>query len=355
MKLLLLSGAVGAAARIVPHLPAGAEVEVRTAGAADPTPVAGLDVALACDAEGRSMLGALPAEVARVAFVAAYGAGEEGQDDRAEVDLWAVGHEAVARGLRARGVDEGCIAVTGIPVPAGFGAPADRASARAAAGLPDDELVAVVRTEIAADDLGPLLVQLTLLDRRPWILFDVGEDADAAARLRAEVPRSGLRAKMFAAGADAGRFSALGDLVVGPPDPFDVARAFACGAASVVLGRPARGALDAVVESGAARVSLAVSRLAADIDLLRAPERLEAARAAARAAAAPQAAPRLAEVLARAAADRTALASRRRRQGLPVGLEDLSGPDAALPPPPRRPEPDLDEELAALRRKIGKA
>lgn len=351
MRILLLSGAAGAAARVVPFLPAGAEVVVRTALSPEEGPVPA-EVALACDPDGRAMLSTLPAEVARVAFVAAYGPGDDGAEGSSDVDLWAVGHEAAARALGARGVAPESVVVTGLPVPEGFADPADRAAARQAVGLGAGDFVLVVRTEVAADDLGPLLVQLTLLERRPWILFDVADDVAAAARLRAEVPRLALSARMFAAGPDAGRFTALADVVLGPADPFDVARTFACGAAAVVLGRPARGTLDAVVDAGAVKVVLAVGRLAADLDLLRAPERLEAARAAARAAAVPDAAKRLADLLTRAAAERATLATRRRRRGLPVGLEDLTGPEPAAP---KRPEPDLDAEIAALRKKIGKS
>jgi hypothetical protein len=252
-----------------------------------------------------------------------------------------------------RGVPRERIAVTGVPIPLGLVPSGDRAAARTEAGLSADAAVVVVRTEVAADDLGPLLVQLTLLEGRPWILFDVGEDVAAAERLRAEVPRLGIAAKMFAAGPDEARFHALADVIVGPADPFAVARTFAVGAAAVVLGRPARGALDAVVDAGAVRVVLAVGRLAADVDLLRAPERLQAARAAARGAAVPDAATRLADVLARARTERGSFATQRRRKGLPAGLEDLSGP-AAAPPRPRPTEKDIDDELAALRKKIGK-
>lgn len=355
MKLLVLAGTPGAAARVVDLLPPGNDVEVRTtASPPSPEPGAGTaDVALACDDEGRAMATLLPADVPRVALVAAYG-DAAGDDAHAEIDLWAVGHESVARALEARGVPKDRIAVTGVPVPLGLVPSGDRAAARTEAGLSADAAVVVVRTEVAPDDLGPLLVQLTLLEGRPWILFDVGEDVAAAERLRAEAPRMGIAAKMFAAGPEQARFLALADVIVGPADPFDVARTFAVGAAAVVIGRPTRGALDAVVDAGAVRVVLALGRLAADVDLLRAPQRLEAARAAARAAAVPDAQTRLADVLTRATTERGAFAAQRRRRGLPVGLEDLSGPAPSSPAPPRRTEKDIEDELAALRKKIGK-
>ena len=353
MRLLLLAGSPAAAARILPFCPDGAEIVVRSDPYAEPLAGAPPDVAVGCDAAGRTMLAQVSEATARVGLIASYGLEPGSAGDVASVDLWAVGHPAVADVLRADDVAADAIEVTGIPIPPGFAAAPDRAAARVAAGLPADDAVLLVRTDAAPDEIGALLVQLALLDGRPLLLFDVGDDEAATARLRAEVPHRGLRAKMFAAGPDAGSFAARADLAVVPPDPFAIARAAACESASLVLGQPRRGTLDAAIDCGAARVCTSLSRLAADIDVLRT-SGLASTRRAAASIAIGDAAARFRALVARAASERAALSARRRRRGLPVGLEDLSGPEPA-PAPARPPAPDIDDELEALRKRIGKS
>jgi len=344
VRFALVAATPGPLLDVASLLPAGAEV----VHGSDPseTPPA-VDVVVAADEVARTALARAPGGAARIALVLEYGL-DGAPGGEAEVDRWAAGHQAAAEAIAKAGVPTDLIEVTGIPVPPGFEPHPDLRAARRTAGLDDDAHVVLVQAA-ALEALDALLVQLALLAPPPTLLFDVGDDALLAETLRALVPRTSLHAKMFCAGPDAGRFTALADVVIGPPSAAAAARAFSVGAAFVAVGRAPRGALDAALADGAARLTPSVGRLAADVDLLRHADRLAVARAAAASLVVRDASERLRSLFEQTFSERDALVARRRRRGLPVGLEDL----AVAPPTPRRPPPpSIDAELEALRKRL---
>ncbi len=90
---------------------------------------------------------------------------------------------------------------------------------------------------MGAEVTGQLALQLSLLDANEQImfLFDAGNDVDAAAVLRRQVPTLGLRAKLFGVTADAALLWRAADVIVARPRPEVVARALLVGGKLVAL------------------------------------------------------------------------------------------------------------------------
>lgn len=296
-----------------------------------------------------------------VAVLPMLDAGADDWDLDAEVVL--VAHRAAVDAVVARGVERDRIRVVGPIAPAGWAPHPDRAALRTELGLPADVPWVVVRASaLDLDDLGPSLVQLSLVSRKAVWLFDVGGDPEAARLLRRRVPGHGLDAHMFAEGPDALSAYQAADLVLGRLGGAEVLRAFAVGAALVCPEpRSSQLALAHRVETeGLAHVADAAATLSVTLDTALAPAALEEARAAVAKLDAPGGAARVAEALASLDTDeRLSLAP---PAGLPRGIERLSDPSAAIegaPPPPaaKKREDDLekqvDAELAALREKLG--
>jgi len=90
---------------------------------------------------------------------------------------------------------------------------------------------------LGAEQTGQLSLQLSLLDGGEAItfLFDAGNDVEAAAVLRRQVPTLGLRAKLFGATADAALLWRAADVIVARPRPEVVARVLLAGGKLVAL------------------------------------------------------------------------------------------------------------------------
>jgi len=321
--------------------------------------LAGARVAIVLDPESRER--AREASVPRtVALLPTF---DTRWDAELDVDLVLVAHE----GMRADALRAGASAVTAVgPVaPAGWAPAEDRAALKAELGPRSDVPWVVVRAAaLDLDDLAPSLVQLSLVGVDAVWLFDVGLDPDAARRLRGRVPGYGLDSYVFS---DPDALSAYqaADVVFGRLDGPELVRAFSVGA-SVVTPRPRAGqlAIAHVIETdGIADVADAAATLSVTFDHALAPTTLEAARARVAALDAAGGAARVVEAV--AALDRPKDADAL-PAGLPRGLERLSDPEDAIEGFPvgggdERPAPSgddeldkkVDEELAALREKLG--
>ena len=90
---------------------------------------------------------------------------------------------------------------------------------------------------LGAEQTSQLSLQLSLLDGGDAItfLFDAGNDVDAAAVLRRQVPTLGLRAKLFGATADAALLWRAADVIIARPRPEVVARVLLAGGKLVAL------------------------------------------------------------------------------------------------------------------------
>jgi hypothetical protein len=280
-----------------------------------------------------------------------------------DADLVIVAHEGLIEDVVGRGVPPSRVRNLGPVAPDGWAPASDRDALRTSLALRTDVPWIVVRASSFEADPAATLVQLSLVRVDPVWLFDVGGDPELARTLRQRVPGYGLDAVMFADGAEALRAYQAADAVLGRIEGPEVIRALAVGAAVVTL--PPRGdqvRLAHVLEtSGVAEVADAAATLAVSLDRVLEPEHLAEARAAVGGLAAPEGVRRVAGVVRQLARGELPIGG----AGLPVGLERLSELEASRPARPERPEPGpsrpgrddvdakVDEELAALRRRLG--
>lgn len=288
--------------------------------------------------------------------------------DLQDADLVCVAHRAVADELAARGVPPERVAVVGAPLPPDYAPPADRALARGRAGVPEGHVLLVIPTDaLESDDLGRLLTQLALVRVPLMVLFDVGDDVLVSDSLRRLAPAYGVPSRMFGAGPNRGEFYALADAVVARVRSPEAVRGLAVGAPLMLidaLRRPGPGVGRALVESGAAfGIESVGTTLAVDLERAFEPERLAAAREAVAAASIRAQPAHLFETIRQAVMART---KRRRRRGLPLGLESLyepgepraePGASGSTRPPGRPQESDeerIERELRELKSRLGR-
>ncbi len=219
----------------------------------------------------------------------------------------------------------------------------------------------VVRAGAIEDDPVATLVQLSLVRVDAVWLFDVGRDPELSRLLRRRVPAHGLDALMFA-DADARRVYAAADAVLGRIEGPEAVRALAVGAAFAALPpRRAQARLAHVLETaGLVDVADAAATLAVTLDRVLSAHSLSRARSSEAHQEAAGGAQRVAAAVRQLARGELAEV---RATGLPDGLERLSEADRSEPrdeaPEPSAPagkddlDTQVDEELAALRRKLG--
>lgn len=322
------------------------------------------DAAVAVVLDPRSEARARDAGVVRVVALLPHLDGAA--DWEIDADVVLVAHAAWVPAVSSEhGVERDRVRVVGPVAPLGWAPHADRAALRASLGLRPDVPVVVVRAHaLDLEDLAPSLVQLSLVSRDAIWLFDVGADPEAARLLRRRVPGYGLDAHMFAEGPDALPAYQAADVVLGRLAGPGALRAFAVGA-GLVAREPSSaelGLAHRLEDAGIAHVADAAATLAVTLDAALAPAAIEAARARVAALDAAGGAARVAEALRALDSDeRLSLAP---PAGLPRGLERLSDPEAAIEGPAPAPrastkareeeiEKKIDEELAALREKLG--
>jgi UDP-N-acetylglucosamine:LPS N-acetylglucosamine transferase len=152
-----------------------------------------------------------------------------------DADRYVAVDDEAAVALADHGVDGARVHVVGaLPRHAwGRAGRADRAALRAKFKLPAGEPVALVfAARLGAETLAQVALQLSLLKKSPYVLFDAGDDTDAAAQLRRQVPPLGLKAKLFGQIADAPELWRAADVVLARPRPRAVHETLACGCAS---------------------------------------------------------------------------------------------------------------------------
>lgn len=112
----------------------------------------------------------------------------------------------------------------------------DRASLRARFKLGGKTALVEV-AGLGAELTGSLSLQLSLLDAASAItfLFDAGNDADAAAVLRRQVPALGLKGKLFGATPDAPLLWRAADVIIARPRPEVISRVMLVGGKLVSL------------------------------------------------------------------------------------------------------------------------
>ena len=279
-------------------------------------------------------------------------------------DLVLVAHEAAIEDAVERGAQRERVRVCGPIAPDGWGPSEDRDALRAELGLRADVPWVVVRAgALDRDDVAPGLVQLSLVRVDVAWLFDVGIDPDLARTLRRLAPGYGLDATMFSEGQDTLRCYQAADAVFGRLEGAEAIRAFAVGAALTTVA-PSRDQLRLAhlgETAGLAAVADAAASVAAGLDAALGGAELARARAASLALDARGSAARAAGFIGELA--RGEVGGGPVAAGLPRGLERLSDADSERPArlptraePPKRDddlEKKVDEELAALRAKLG--
>ncbi|MCC7538734.1 MAG: hypothetical protein IT379_21085 [Deltaproteobacteria bacterium] len=289
--------------------------------------------------------------------------------DLRDADLVLVAHRAVVDDLEARGVAPERVVVVGAPLPPAYAPPTDRALARGRAGIPEGHAVLVAPTDaLESEDLGKVLTQLSLVRTPLMVLFDVGDDALASDTLRKLAPACGVPSRMFGAGPQRGEYFALADAVIARVRAPEAVRGLAVGAPLLLIDAARRtgpSVARALMDAGAASAIESIATLAVDVERAITPDRLAAGQAAAVAASIRAQPSVIFEAIRLAVMART---RRRRRRGLPLGLESLYEPgeerldlsqSGSTRPPPKTPgetdEERVERELAALKSRLGKA
>ena len=343
----------GIAAALERALGEGDEGEAEGSGIALPVPettsLEDARVAVALDAGSleRAAEARVPLRVAVLPFLRSEWRGE------LDAALVLVPHEALVPEVIALGARRDRVRVAGPIAPDGWSPAEDRDALRAAREV-EGRCVVVRGHALEQGDLAPGLVQLSLVREDVRWLFDVGSDPELARRLRQQVPGYGLDAMMFADGADALDAYQIADAVLGRVGGAETIRGMATGAALIFVP-PRRSELrlaHVIEEAELARFADSTATLAVTLDAALADEALTQGREASLGLEAAQGAARVAEIvqgLARGELQGV------HPTGLPVGFERLGDPDQPAAPRADEPErdPSVDEELAALREKLG--
>lgn len=354
---------IAAAVRQALGLTEAAESEPRAQGGTapsgdgvEPSALERVDVAVVLDvaSAARARAAGVPRIVALFPFL------DVDWEAELEADLVLVAHEALIPDAVERGAPRSRVRCVGPIAPVGWAPSAHRASLRESLEIKPDHPAVVVRAAaLDPDDLAPAIMQLSLVRRTTAWLFDVGLDAALAKILRREVPGYGLDARMFAEGPDALRAYQAADVVLGRLEGPEAIRAFSVGAALAATAPSRRRMRSAhVIErAGLAIVADAAATLAVTLDAACALDSLGRLREASAALGAPGGAARAADLV--RALVRGELGPPVSAAGLPVGLERLSEPQgfgargSGEHVERVEEEGSIDEELAALRKKLG--
>ncbi len=198
------------------------------------------DVAVAFDPHAAQALGVARDQVSAPApVIAVVGELDPGRAwAEAGADRYCACDTECAVALAELGIEGERILVTGVFGPRAWAdaAAEDRAALRARFKLTG----AVALVEVAglgAEKTSQLALQMSLSDaaERTVYLFDAGDDVDAAAVLRKQVPALGLRGKLFGATADAPLLWRCAEVAVAVPRADAIAKAALIGARLVAL------------------------------------------------------------------------------------------------------------------------
>ena len=198
------------------------------------------------------------------------------------VDRLAVADELMAQGGLELGLPAECLVPAGVPVCGGFSTPADEwEEYRRHFGLPLDKPVVLVVTDGLEDDLTGLLFQLSMVGDQATLLFDVDKDDKSADLLRRRATLYEVAARMFGKVDEAGQLWAACDLVVARPHLYIEQRVVNLRLPCVCLlprGKVEGEVADVYAARGIGRRVDNMATLAAELDLLLAPEAMEEAR-----------------------------------------------------------------------------
>ena len=198
------------------------------------------------------------------------------------VDRLAVADEIMAQGGLELGLPAECLVPCGVPVCGGFSTPSDEWEAyRRHFGLPLDKPVVLVVTDGLEEDLSGALFQLSMLGDQATLLFDVDKDERSAELLRRRAALYEVEARMFGKVDEAGQLWAACSLVVARPQLYIEQRAVNLRLPYVCLlprGKVEGEVADVYASRGIGRRVDNMATLAAELDLLLAPDALEEAR-----------------------------------------------------------------------------
>lgn len=155
-----------------------------------------------------------------------------------DADRYVVLDDEAAVALSDLGVDGARVVVGGPLVPQARAAAAKEAKAalRERFKIPADAAILLLDAKgLGAETISQVVLQLALFERRVFTLFDAGDDAQAAAQLRRQVPSLGLRGKLFGAIPDAPLLWRAADVVIGRARPAGIHAALAAGCAYAML------------------------------------------------------------------------------------------------------------------------
>lgn len=176
--------------------------------------------------------------VSRTAVIAVVPSLAPGRAWAVDADRYVVIDDEAAVALADHGVDGARIVVTGPIVPRALfeAAARPRAELRKEFGFPDPPPVVLVDTRgIELEQLGQLTLQLSLVGRPIYILFDAAGNADTAAQLRRQVPALGIKGKLFGDTPNAPKLWRTADIVIGKMTTRALHATLAIDAAFVVL------------------------------------------------------------------------------------------------------------------------
>jgi UDP-N-acetylglucosamine:LPS N-acetylglucosamine transferase len=155
-----------------------------------------------------------------------------------DADRFLVLDDEAAVALSDHGVDGARVLVIGPLVPHGLheAAGRSRAELRRELSIPLEAPVVVLDTRgLSLEALSQITLQLSLLARPVYTLFDAAGDADAAAQLRRQVPSLGLKGKLFGESPNAPRLWRAADIVMARPTARAIHAARLLGALFVAL------------------------------------------------------------------------------------------------------------------------
>lgn len=155
-----------------------------------------------------------------------------------DADRYAVIDDEAAVALGELGVDGARVIVVGAMVTRARAEARreSKAALREKFKLPADAAVLVVEARgLGVETLSQIVLQLALLERKVFALFDAGDDAAAAAHLRRQVPGLGLKGKLFGEIADAPLLWRSADVVLARPRPGAIHAALAAGCGFAAL------------------------------------------------------------------------------------------------------------------------
>ena len=299
------------------------------------------DVAVAFDAGALAALALVrERKVAETAVVAIVPDLAPARAWASAADRYLVVDDEAAVMLEEQGVDGARILVIGPTVPHAWAEAAtqERAAVRAEHKVPSDVPVLVVDAQaFSVETVQQLLLQLSLLGRGVFVLFDTGGNAAAADTVRRQVPTFGIRGKLFGNTPKGPALWRAADVVLARPTTRAIHTALAMGCPLVALepeGARQEAECNALAERGLGAVAPQLLFVGGALEpYLKDPRRLREAAARVAAIARGDGAARAAQVMLKVARTKQAVIA---ESAAHVPEPPSAAADDAPPPPPRK-------------------